>query len=174
MQLKFYCMGMKQLISLKKYKDACEQDPEQEQLIDRMKSTIGVAVGNMEAAIKAGTIWCPSSQENASEKTPKRKNKVSYNCSSASSNVASARRKIVPSSSEKDDSSNSSEANNEGYTTCESQSKSFCCAGDYCWKEDYPKNLTCICSVCNGKCHEACSRKNKDSNAVTCDRCRLE
>jgi hypothetical protein len=42
------------------------------QLLERMKSTIGVAVGNMEEAIKAGTIWCPSSQENVVANTPKK------------------------------------------------------------------------------------------------------
>jgi len=59
-QLKSYCMVMKQLISLKKkYKESSANDIEQHQLLEHMKSTIGVAVGNMEEAIKAGTIWCP-------------------------------------------------------------------------------------------------------------------
>ena len=47
-QLKSYCMGMKQLISLKKYKESSANNVEQHQLLERMKSTIGVAVGNME------------------------------------------------------------------------------------------------------------------------------
>ncbi len=65
-QLKSYCMGMKQLMSLKKYKDASGED-EELALIERMKSTIGVAVGNMETAIKSGALWCPSQEENIAE-----------------------------------------------------------------------------------------------------------
>jgi hypothetical protein len=38
-----------------------------------MKSTIGVAVGNMETAIKSGALWCPSQEETISDKTPKRR-----------------------------------------------------------------------------------------------------
>jgi hypothetical protein len=37
-----------------------------------MKLTIGVTVGNMEEAVKAGTIWCPLSQENFVANTPKK------------------------------------------------------------------------------------------------------
>jgi hypothetical protein len=29
-----------------------------------MKFTIGVAVSNLETAIKSGTLWCPSKEEN--------------------------------------------------------------------------------------------------------------
>jgi len=65
-------MGMKQLMSLKKYKDASGED-EELALIERMKSTIGVAVGNMETAIKSGALWCPSQEETISDKTPKRR-----------------------------------------------------------------------------------------------------
>jgi hypothetical protein len=49
--------------------------------------------------------------------------------------------------------------------------KAFCCAGDYCWKEDNPKIFNATCSVCNGKCHEHCSERNKDNVGVTCDQC---
>jgi hypothetical protein len=37
-----------------------------------MKSTIGVAVGNMETAIKAGTICCPSFQDKIVAKPPQK------------------------------------------------------------------------------------------------------
>jgi len=36
-QLKFYCMGMKQLMSLKKFKAASANDVEQQQLLKCMK-----------------------------------------------------------------------------------------------------------------------------------------
>jgi hypothetical protein len=71
-QLKSYCMGMKQLMSLKKYKAASANDVEQQQLLEYMKLTIGVAVGNMEEEIKAGTIWCPLPQDNIVANTPKK------------------------------------------------------------------------------------------------------
>jgi hypothetical protein len=122
---------MKQLMPLKKYKDASANDVEQQQLLDRMKSTIGVAVGNMETVITAGTIWCPSSQDNIVTKTPQKSNKISYHISSSSS----AKRKIQTSSTERDF-SNYSESDSEEYTTCQSEKKSFCCTKDYFWKED--------------------------------------
>jgi hypothetical protein len=41
-------------------------------VLEHLKSTIGVAVGDMEEAIKAGTIWCPSSQEKVVANAPKK------------------------------------------------------------------------------------------------------
>ena len=41
---------------LKKNKESSANDVEQHQLLERMKLTIGVTVGNMEEAVKAGTI----------------------------------------------------------------------------------------------------------------------
>jgi len=185
-QLKSYCMGMKQLMSLKKYKDASGED-EELALIERMKSTIGVAVGNMETAIKSGALWCPSQEENIADKTPKRRNKapkVSRQKSSSSSSsdiISSTKCRLLTSSSEKDDTmsissdsdSDSSILKDPRINTC-SVKKAFCCAGDYCWKEDDPKNFTETCSVCNGKCHEHCSERNADKVGLTCDRCRKE
>ena len=169
-QLKSYCMGMKQLMSLNKYKESSANDVEQHQLLECMKSTIGVAVGNMEEAIKAGTIWCPSSQENVVANTPKKSNKMPHRSSSSSSNVMHTKRTILMSSSEKE-LSNCSDSDNEDYDTCLSEQKTFCCAGDYCWKEDSPKNFTVTCSLCGGKCHEHCTTKNQDTGAMNCDRC---
>jgi hypothetical protein len=169
-QLKSYCMGMKQLMSLNKYKESSANDVEQHQLLERMKSTIGVAVGNMEEAIKAGTIWCPLSQENVVANTPKKSNKMPRRSSSSSSNVVQTKRTILMSSSEKE-LSNCSDSDNEDYDTCLSEQKTFCCAGDYCWKEDLPKNFTVTCSLCGGKCHEHCTTKNQDTGAMNCDRC---
>ncbi|MFN9981841.1 MAG: hypothetical protein ACK53Y_18090, partial [bacterium] len=57
---------------LKKNKESSANDVEQHQLLERMKLTIGVTVGNMEEAVKAGTIWCPLSQENFVANTPKK------------------------------------------------------------------------------------------------------
>jgi hypothetical protein len=146
-QLKSYCMGMKQLISLKKYKESSADDVEQHQLLEHLKSTIRVTVGNMEEAIKADTIWCPSSQENVVANTPKKSNKMPRHSSSSSSNIMHTKQTILMSSSEKD-LSNCSDSDNEDYDTCLSEQKTFCCAGDYCWKEDSPKNFTVTCSLC--------------------------
>ena len=163
----------------KKYKDAYGEDEEQLHLIERMKSTIGVAVGNMETAIKSGTLWRPSQKENIAERTPKRGNKASKSksankSSSSSGSILSAKHRILTSSSEKD--CNVSVSSDSDYHSIEQESisnvkKAFCCAGDYCWKEDNPKNCTATCSVCNGKCHEHCSERNKDNVGVTCDQC---
>ena len=51
---------------------------EQNELMARMKNTIGVAVSAMESHIKAGTIWCPKSEEEM-EKTPKSDNSSGNN-----------------------------------------------------------------------------------------------
>jgi hypothetical protein len=177
-QLKSYCMGMKQLMSLKKYKDAYGEDEEQLQLIERMESTIGVAVGNMETAIKSGTLWCPPQEENIAERTPKRGNKASkpaYKSSSSSGSILSAKRRILTSSSKKDYNlyvSSDSDSDSIMQESISNVKKAFCCAGDYCWKEDDPKNFTATCSVCKGKCHEHCSERNKDNIGVTCGQCR--
>jgi hypothetical protein len=84
----------------KKYKDAYGEDEEQLHLIEGMKSTIGVAVGNMETAIKSGTLWRPSQKENIAERTPKRGNKSSKSksanrSSSNSGSILSAKRRIL-------------------------------------------------------------------------------
>jgi hypothetical protein len=51
---------------------------EQNELMARMKNTIGEAVMAMETHIKAGTIWCPKSEEEV-EKTPKSDNSSGKN-----------------------------------------------------------------------------------------------
>ncbi len=91
---------------------------------------------------------------------PKRSNKISYHSSSSSSNIISAKRNLLTSSTEKDF-SNYSESDNEDYATCQLEKKSFCCAGDYYWKEDVTESFTATCSVCNGKCHEQHAWKTK-------------
>ena len=135
-----------------------------------MKSTIGVAVGNMGEAIKAATIRCPLPQENVVANTLKKSNKMPRHGSSSSSNVMHTKRTVLMSSSEKE-LSNCSDSDNKDYDTCLSEQKTFCCAGDYCWKEDLPKNFTVTCSLCGGKCHEHCTTKNQDTGAMNCDRC---
>ncbi len=67
-QLKSYCMGMKELYIKKKNSN---NDEEEQQLIDQMMATVGAAVTQMEPHIKAGTLWCPSA-----EGTPKQKKLV--------------------------------------------------------------------------------------------------
>jgi hypothetical protein len=114
-----------------------------------MKSTIGVVVGNMETAIKSGTLWCPSQEENIAEKMPKRRNKeskVPYRSSSSSGSILSAKHQILTSSSEKDDNLSVSSDSDSDSIVQELVSnvpvkKAFCCAGNYCWKEDDPKTL---------------------------------
>jgi hypothetical protein len=59
-QLKSYCLGMNQLMDLS-WKSTDTLNEEQNILIMRMKSTIGMAVGAMESYIKSGSIWCPTS-----------------------------------------------------------------------------------------------------------------
>ncbi len=155
---------------IEKYKESSSNDVEQQQLIECMKSTIGIAVGNMEEAIKGGTIWCPSSQEHVVANTPKNSNKMPHRSSSSSSNVMHTKRTIIMSSIEKD-LSNCSNSDNEDYDTCLSEQKTFCSAGNYCWKEDSPKSFTVTCSLCGGKCHERCTTHNQDTGAINCDRC---
>jgi hypothetical protein len=107
-QLKSYCMGMKQLLSMNKYMQSCTDDEEQQQLIQCMKSTVGVAVSQMESHIHAGTIWCPTSEQ-----------------------------EVTPISSEKEvdlELETSSLSDKDDYS-CASPEKSFCCAGEYCWKK---------------------------------------
>ncbi len=141
-QLKSYCMGMKQLLSLKKYKESCTDDEEQQQLIQRMKSAVGVAVSQMETHIHAGTIWCPISGPDVMvQRTPKSSNQGRRSSTSTvNSSASGACRKLMPNSSEKEveldlESSSVGDAEDDG---CVSPKKSFCCAGEYCWKEDYP------------------------------------
>ncbi len=71
-QLKSYRLGTNQLVDLS---NRCTSSltSEQNELIARMKNTIGAAVSAMESHIKAGTIWCPKSEEEL-EKTPKSDN----------------------------------------------------------------------------------------------------
>ncbi len=89
-QLKSYCMGMKELISLKKYKKSSEDDDEERQLIERMKATVGAAVSQMECHIRAGTIWCPTSKPDAkAQSTPKQQNTARR--SSTTSTVSNTR-----------------------------------------------------------------------------------
>jgi hypothetical protein len=105
-------MGMKQLMSLKKFKAASANDVEQQQLLKCMKLTI-----------KAGTIWCPLPQDNIVANTPKNSNKVTHRSSSSSSNIVHAKRKILTSSSKKDLSNSGSD--NEEYAACQLKQKSF-------------------------------------------------
>jgi hypothetical protein len=81
-QLKSYCIGMKELISLQKFKKQYGDDDEELQLIERMTATVGAAVSKMEPHIQAGSIWCPTAEENI-DKTPKQK-KSTRRCSSTS------------------------------------------------------------------------------------------
>ncbi len=67
-QLKSYCLGMNQLTDLSNRRTRT-LTPEQNELMGKMKNTIGVAVLAMKSHIKAGTIWCPKSEEEM-EKTP--------------------------------------------------------------------------------------------------------
>ncbi len=104
-QLKSYCMGMKELISLKKYKKSSEDEEEERQLIERMKATVGVAVSQMESHIQAGTIWCPTSEPTSerdakAQSTPKQHNIMKR--MSSTSSVSSTVRNILPDSNKKD------------------------------------------------------------------------
>jgi hypothetical protein len=104
-QLKSYCMGMKELISLKKYKNSSEDDEDERQLIERMKATVGAAVSQMESHIQAGTIWCPTSEPTSerdakAQSTPKQHNIMKR--MSSTSSVSSTVRNILPDSNEKD------------------------------------------------------------------------
>jgi hypothetical protein len=103
-------------------------DEEEQQLIERMKATVGAAVSKMEPHIQAGTICCPSAEENI-VKTPKQK-KTTRRYSSTSP----IRQAVL--------------------TT----EKTVCCAGDYCWKKDHPRNFTAACSMCKLLCHEYYSK----------------
>ena len=104
----------------KKYKESFADDVEQHKLLEHMKSTIGVAVGNMEEAIKAATIRCPLPQENVVANTLKKSNKMPRHGSSSSSNVMHTKRTVLMSSSEKE-LSNCSDSDNEDYDTCLSE-----------------------------------------------------
>ncbi len=160
-QLKSYCMGMKELISLKKYKKSSEDDEEERQLIERMKATVGAAVSQMECHIQAGTICCPTTEPDAKvQSTPKQQNTARRR--STTSTVSSTRQSILLDSTEKDIVSSNSAVNNE---------ESFCCSGEYCWKKDDPKNFTVKCSVCNLMCHEYCSKLNDSTKYSSCDQC---
>jgi hypothetical protein len=46
----------------------------------------------------------------------------------------------------------------------------FCCAKDYCWKKDHPKNFTCSCSICSDNCHIYSSKTN-DRGFLMCEKC---
>jgi hypothetical protein len=76
-QLKSYCLEMKQLMDLSNRRTGSFTS-EQNELMSRRKHTIKVAVSAMETHIKAGTIWCPKSEEDA-EKTPKSVNSSGNN-----------------------------------------------------------------------------------------------
>jgi hypothetical protein len=76
-QLKSYCLGMNQLMDLSN-RPTSSLTSEQNELMARMKNTIGAAVSAMESHIKSGTIWCPKSEEEL-EKTPKSDNSSGNN-----------------------------------------------------------------------------------------------
>jgi hypothetical protein len=69
-QLKSICMGMNQLIDLSKM-NGTAQSLEQFELIQRMRSTIGVAASTMEGHIQAGTLWCLTTAEKSQPTTHK-------------------------------------------------------------------------------------------------------
>jgi hypothetical protein len=68
-QLKSYCLGMNQLMELSG-KNTANFSDEQNDLMARMKSTLGAAVNAMETHIKSGTVWCPTTVDDQ-QKTPK-------------------------------------------------------------------------------------------------------
>jgi hypothetical protein len=68
-QLKSYCLGMNQLMELSG-KNTANLNDEQNDLMARMKSTLGAAVNAMETHIKSGTVWCPTTVEDE-QKTQK-------------------------------------------------------------------------------------------------------
>jgi hypothetical protein len=68
-QLKSYCLGMNQLLELSG-KDTANFSDEQNDLMARMKSTLGAAINAIETHIKSGTVWCPTTVDNQ-QKTPK-------------------------------------------------------------------------------------------------------
>jgi hypothetical protein len=104
-QLKSYCMGIKELICLKKYRKSSEDDEKEWQLIEQMKATVGAAVSQMDSHIQAGTIWCPTSKPTSErdvkpQSTPKQHN-IAKRMSSTST-VSSTVQNILPDSNEKD------------------------------------------------------------------------
>jgi hypothetical protein len=104
-QLKSYCLGMNQLMELSG-KNTANLSDEQNDLMARMKSTLGAAVNAMETHIKSGTVWCPTTVDDQ-QKTPKFSNsdnsKKKSRTSRSISSDDSAARKLI-NSGEKDDS----------------------------------------------------------------------
>jgi len=84
---------------------------------------------------------------------------------SSTSTVSSTVRNILPDSNKKDIVPSSSTS------SADTNQESFCCAGEYCWKKDNPKNFTVECSDCKLMCHEYCSKINNSTNSRTCEQC---
>ena len=183
-QLKSYCMGMNQLIDLSKVNTAT-QTLEQFELVQRMKNTIGIAVSTMEGHIQAGTVWCPTTAAEAqpsTHKTPKTRNSsasssrgLASSATESENNNSVARRIFAVGSDEKQKSSEApslaeATATQDDESSVGSDEPRFCCAEDYCWKKDNPKNFTCLCSICTGNCHVYCSKTN-DRGYLMCEKC---
>jgi hypothetical protein len=104
-QLKSYCLGMNQLLELSG-KDTANFSDEQNDLMARMKSTLGAAINAIETHIKSGTVWCPTTVDNQ-QKTPKFSNSDNSKKKSRTSRLISsndsAAHKLI-NSGEKDDS----------------------------------------------------------------------
>ncbi len=86
---------MNQLMELSG-KNTANLSDEQNDLMARMKSTLGAAVNAMETHIKSGTVWCPTTVDDQ-QKTPKFSNsdnskKKSRTSRSISSDDSAARK----------------------------------------------------------------------------------
>jgi len=111
----------------------------------------------MEPNIKAGTLWCPSAEGNIETSKQKGQQEDSAVCQQFFFHSTEKEIAIEASGS----STSISTGNDTGMNITET---SFCCAGDYCWKEDNPRNFTVTSTMCNLLCHEYCSKVSEVTN----------